>query len=82
MGIIPIPAKATIKDGRKVKRKRFIAGATCPKCQAMDTLMLFKENNVETVECASCGHQQKQTDNSVTSATRAQESIIGVFKPE
>lgn len=66
----------------KMKRKRFIAGATCPNCQATDTLMLFMENNVETVECATCGHTQKQTEQKVEHAVRQQESIIGVFKPE
>ncbi len=32
-------------------RKRFIAGAVCPKCKAMDTLALWQEDQVEVVEC-------------------------------
>ncbi|WP_034474803.1 YheV family putative zinc ribbon protein [Aestuariibacter salexigens] len=64
------------------QRKRFIAGATCPKCQSVDTLMLYIQNNVETVECVSCGHQRTQADDKVQSKTRASESVIGVFKPD
>lgn len=63
-------------------RKRFIAGAKCPKCGALDTLKLYMENNVEKVECVKCGHQQSQADEKVTQQTRNTESVIGVFKPE
>ncbi|MDX1677042.1 YheV family putative zinc ribbon protein [Arsukibacterium sp.] len=64
------------------KKKRFIAGASCPKCHAMDTMMLFLENNVEKVECVSCGHQMVQPAEQVNKASRASEQVIGVFKPE
>lgn len=63
------------------KRKRFIAGATCPQCKALDTLMLYIQNNVEHVECVQCGHKQSQPDENVAASTRGNESIIGVFKP-
>ena len=33
------------------QKKRFIAGASCPECNAMDTMMLYKEHDVEKVEC-------------------------------
>ena len=32
-------------------RKRFIAGAKCPTCQAQDTLAMWRENNIDVVEC-------------------------------
>jgi hypothetical protein len=64
------------------KKKRFIAGASCPKCRAEDTMMLFFENNVEKVECISCGHQMVQPEQQVSKASRASEQVIGVFKPE
>ncbi|MEP1385081.1 MAG: YheV family putative zinc ribbon protein [Paraglaciecola sp.] len=63
-------------------KKRFVAGATCPKCRALDTIMLYFENNVEKLECVQCGYSESQTEKSVTQATRASESVIGVFKPE
>jgi uncharacterized metal-binding protein (TIGR02443 family) len=63
-------------------KKRFVAGATCPKCRALDSIMLYFENNVEKLECVKCGYSESQTDKKVTKATRASESVIGVFKPE
>jgi uncharacterized metal-binding protein (TIGR02443 family) len=65
----------------KALKKRFIAGAVCPKCKAMDTMALTKENNVETVTCVSCGEQMVQTEAQVEEVVRANEQVIGVFKP-
>jgi uncharacterized metal-binding protein (TIGR02443 family) len=63
-------------------KKRFVAGATCPKCRAMDTVMLYFENNVEKIQCVKCDYQDSQTNKKVTQATRTSENVIGVFKPE
>lgn len=62
-------------------RKRFIAGAVCPECQAMDTLMVFMQHNIEHVECVSCGYSKSKPDDKVEAATRSSENVIGVFKP-
>lgn len=62
-------------------RKRFIAGATCPSCKKIDSLMLYFENNVEKLACVRCDYKETQTDPIVASATRASESVIGIFKP-
>ncbi|HCU65798.1 MAG TPA: DNA-binding protein [Rheinheimera sp.] len=64
------------------KKKRFIAGATCPKCKAVDTMSLFLEHNVEKVECVSCGYQMAQPESQVERLARENETVIGVFKPE
>ncbi len=63
------------------RKKRFIAGATCPKCQSMDTLMVFFENNVEKMQCVHCDYTEAQTQENVDAAIRANEDVIGVFKP-
>ncbi|WP_166422554.1 YheV family putative zinc ribbon protein [Paraglaciecola sp. 20A4] len=63
-------------------KKRFIAGATCPQCKSMDTLMLYFENNVEKMECIKCHYQQTQTNKEVKKASHQSENVIGVFKPE
>lgn len=63
-------------------KKRFIAGATCPHCKAMDSLMLYMENNVEKVECVRCGYHKSQTDAETEKRTRANENVIGIFKPQ
>ena len=63
-------------------KKRFIAGAICPKCKAMDTMALTKEQEVEKVTCVACGEQMTQPQEHVTPKVRPQEQVIGVFKPE
>lgn len=63
-------------------RKRFIAGATCPKCQSQDTLMMWREDKIDVVECVNCGEQQRQVDDSATPHVRKQEQVIGIFTPE
>ncbi|GGW68477.1 YheV family putative zinc ribbon protein [Alishewanella tabrizica] len=64
------------------KKKRFIAGASCPECKTTDTMSLFFENNIEKVECVSCGYQMSQPEPQVVQSTRSKEMVIGVFKPE
>ena len=66
----------------KRTRKRFIAGAKCPKCQKMDTLMLYFENNIEKMECVNCGYHQSQASEEVQVATKGSADVIGVFKPD
>ncbi|WP_286264548.1 YheV family putative zinc ribbon protein [Thalassotalea atypica] len=63
-------------------KKRFIAGAICPKCKAMDTMALTKENAVETVTCVQCGETMSQPEAHVEKEVRDQEQVIGIFKPE
>ncbi len=65
----------------KALKKRFIAGAVCPKCKSMDTMALTKENGVEKVTCVSCGEQMVQTEEQVEKVVRENEQVIGVFKP-
>ncbi len=62
-------------------KKRFIAGAICPKCKAMDSLALTKEHGVEKVTCVSCGMQMSQPEEQVEPQVRGDEQVIGVFKP-
>ncbi|MCL1126162.1 YheV family putative zinc ribbon protein [Shewanella surugensis] len=61
-------------------KKRFVAGAKCPKCQAKDSIVLFKENGIETIECTDCDYREQQTDDKV--AKKATGDVIGVFKPD
>ncbi|MGQ8776891.1 YheV family putative zinc ribbon protein [Serratia sp. NA_112.1] len=63
-------------------RKRFIAGAVCPSCKAMDTLAVWREDQVEVVECVKCDHHQRQTEEQVEKHVRPQEQVIGIFHPE
>jgi len=40
-----------------VKRPRFIAGAVCPTCGAMDRLQVVGEGDGRRRRCVSCGHE-------------------------
>ncbi len=61
----------------KVK-KRFIAGAVCPRCSEMDKLMMYKEDEKNFRECISCGFKdemrfQQQTRELETRVNLSQE---------
>lgn len=36
-------------------RRRFIAGAVCPRCSAMDTIVVDRDSDMR--ECVTCGFQ-------------------------
>lgn len=36
--------------------KRFIAGAVCPACSAMDTIRMYEIDAVPNRECVACGY--------------------------
>jgi uncharacterized metal-binding protein (TIGR02443 family) len=63
-------------------RKRFIAGAACPHCHEKDTLAMWRENNVDVVECVKCGHQMREADKQARDQVRSNEQVIGIFHPE
>lgn len=35
-------------------KKRFIAGAVCPRCKQMDKLMMYKKEGKDFRECVAC----------------------------
>lgn len=43
--------------------KRFIAGAVCPRCNEMDKIRAWRDDEVETQfrECVNCGYEDKQS---------------------
>lgn len=43
-------------------QKRFIAGAVCPRCSAMDRIVMFTSEEGTFRECVDCGFQDKQAD--------------------
>lgn len=36
-------------------KKRFIAGAVCPKCSEMDKIVVYNKDGKDYRECVSCG---------------------------
>lgn len=63
-------------------KKRFIAGASCPRCKAQDTLRWWIENNIELVECVECDYHEQRKPKSVESSEHGSDQMIGIFKPE
>ncbi|KAA8996352.1 YheV family putative metal-binding protein [Affinibrenneria salicis] len=64
-------------------RKRFIAGAVCPRCRMMDTLAVSQDQDISVVTCVRCGYQQRQPDDQEANrADGAADRIIGIFQPD
>jgi len=41
-------------------KKRFIAGAVCPRCGEMDKLVSYSNEQDTIKECVACGFEEKQ----------------------
>ncbi len=63
------------------QRKRFIAGATCPQCRSIDSIMLYFENNVEKLQCVKCDYKDVQSSTDVSEQVASCADVFGVFKP-
>ena len=63
-------------------KRRFIAGAKCPKCQAMDRVVMLTSNDDEWIECIECAYSEQRPTH-VEPAEPAEPDEIGViqFKP-
>ncbi|WIO74255.1 YheV family putative zinc ribbon protein [Porticoccaceae bacterium LTM1] len=40
-------------------KKRFIAGAVCPRCAEMDKIVAYREGDADYRECVSCGFKEE-----------------------
>ena len=40
-------------------KKRFIAGAVCPSCSAMDRIVMYREGESDYRECVECGFKDE-----------------------
>ena len=65
--------------GLNMIKKRFIAGATCKKCQKQDVIRWCKnsETEQEWIECVSCGYHEDKPDE-VMQADHPQPSSDGI----
>ena len=46
-------------------RKKFIAGAVCPKCQALDRVVTYTQDHTSVLECVACGYITEQPKKNV-----------------
>ena len=52
-------------------KRRFLAGVSCPKCQAIDAVVqvnITEPTPDEYIECTQCGHSEHRPDPDLISA--------------
>ena len=64
-------------------KRRFIAGAKCPKCQALDRVVMITTENDEWVECIECDYTERRPTKEDIQEAETVADDIGViqFKP-
>ena len=40
-------------------KKRFIAGAVCPRCSEMDKIVMYEKDGINYRECVECGYEDE-----------------------
>ncbi len=48
-------------------KRRFMAGAVCPRCSSMDTIVVFNLDGKDFRECVSCNFKDEMRLNIATS---------------
>lgn len=48
--------------------KRFIAGAVCPRCAAMDRIVIYGTDEGQFRECVSCGFHERLKEEAPSQA--------------
>ena len=65
-------------------KRRFIAGAKCPKCQALDRIVMLTSGHDEWIECIECNYSENRPTHIEEPEIPAVADEIGViqFKPQ
>lgn len=50
----------------KNTKRRFIAGAVCPRCSEMDTTVMYRLDGIEHRECVACDFAEKANFSAAT----------------
>ncbi len=58
-------------------KRRFIAGAKCPKCQTMDSVIMLTSGKDEWIECVDC-HYSEQRPTHIEAIEQTQPDEVGV----
>lgn len=61
-------------------KKRFVAGAVCPRCSEMDKIVVYSSEGKDFRECVSCGykdemHFQKHVRELDTRVNQSEEKV-------
>ena len=51
--------------------KRFIAGAKCPECNAIDSICVYQADDDEILECVECGYTETMKETLAKDAAKA-----------
>ena len=64
-------------------KRRFIAGAKCPKCDALDRVVMLTDNEHEWIECIECGYNENRPTHVEPQHTTSEPDEVGViqFRP-
>lgn len=74
-------------------KRRFIAGAICPRCSEMDRLVMYSDGDKQFRECVSCGFKDelrfqnpvRELDtrvNQTEEKTRAETQVVKLVDPD
>lgn len=65
-------------------KKRFIAGAVCPACQAMDGIRMWEVDGVPNRDCVHCGYSDtlNAEGNSIPNELPTRVNISALQKPK
>ena len=66
------------RDRIFMQKKRFIAGAKCPKCNAFDSVFTYFEHGKQYIRCTECDFEQEE--NQVPE--KQSELVIQKIKPQ
>ncbi len=75
------------------EKRRFIAGAVCPRCSSMDTLMVYHRDGRDYRECVDCGLLEEMRFvatprelatrvNTSTTEKQEQVQVVKILSPE
>ncbi len=74
------------------EKKRFLAGATCPRCSAQDKIQVYSAEGRDFRECVSCGFKDEmhisnasreiETRVNTTEELKRAETQVLQFSPE
>lgn len=63
-------------------KRRFIAGAKCPKCQAQDRVVMITTHDDEWIECVECDYtEQRPSEENYVEPEVADDIGVIQFKP-
>ncbi|WP_087620884.1 YheV family putative zinc ribbon protein [Acinetobacter populi] len=63
-------------------KRRFIAGAKCPRCQAQDKVVMITTDTAEWIECIECDYSERRPTEEEFKETVVPDDVgVIQFKP-